>query len=83
MVRFCVLNFKSLNSKLSCLSGQSPKNGFYPYFFSPTPSASTQPEAVTMVAMFHAHLFKLNNAAAFKGAAGARACTTKTTTTKD
>jgi hypothetical protein len=36
-----------------------------------------------MIAMFHAHLFKLNNAAALKAAAGARACTTKTTTTKD
>jgi len=33
--------------------------------------------------MFHAHPFKLNNAAAFKVAAGARAGTTKTTTTKD
>jgi hypothetical protein len=36
-----------------------------------------------MIVMFHAHLFKLNSAAAFKAAAGARACTTKTTTTKD
>ena len=36
-----------------------------------------------MIAMFHAHLFKLNFVAAFKAAAGARACTTKTTTTKD
>jgi hypothetical protein len=36
-----------------------------------------------MIAMFHAHPFKLNNAAAFMGAALARACTTKTTTTKD
>ena len=36
-----------------------------------------------MDAMFHAHLFKLNPAAAFKAASGARACTTKTTTTKD
>ena len=36
-----------------------------------------------MVAMFLAHLFKLNLAAAFKAVAGARACTTKTTTTKD
>jgi hypothetical protein len=36
-----------------------------------------------MTAMFHAHLFKLNLVAAFKAAAGARACTTKTTTTKD
>jgi hypothetical protein len=36
-----------------------------------------------MVAMFHAHVFKLNSAAAFKAAADARACTTKTTTTKD
>jgi hypothetical protein len=49
----------------------------------PAPSASSQPEAVTMIAMFHAHLFKLNLVAAFKAAAGARACTTKTTTTKD
>jgi hypothetical protein len=36
-----------------------------------------------MVVMFHAYLFKLNLVAAFKAAAGARACTTKTTTTKD
>ena len=36
-----------------------------------------------MNAMFHAHLIKLNLAAAFKAVAGARACTTKTTTTKD
>ena len=49
----------------------------------PAPSASAQPEAVTIVAMFHAHLFKLNDAAAFKGAAGVRACTTKPPTTKD
>ncbi len=49
----------------------------------PAPSASTQPEAVTMVAMFHAHLFRLNLVAAFKAATGARACTSKTTTTKD
>jgi hypothetical protein len=36
-----------------------------------------------MVAMFHAHMFKLNPAAGLKAVAGARACTTKTTTTKD
>ena len=36
-----------------------------------------------MIAMFHDYPFYLNNAAAFKAAAGARACTTKTTTTKD
>jgi hypothetical protein len=36
-----------------------------------------------MAAMFHAHPFKLNNAAAFKAAADVRACTTKTTTIKD
>jgi hypothetical protein len=36
-----------------------------------------------MIAMFHAHLFRFNLVAAFKAAAGARACTTKTTTTKD
>jgi hypothetical protein len=33
--------------------------------------------------MFHVHTLYLNNAAAFKAASGARACTTKTTTTKD
>jgi hypothetical protein len=33
--------------------------------------------------MFHAHPFKLNNAASFMAAADARACTTKTTTIKD
>jgi hypothetical protein len=36
-----------------------------------------------MVAMFHDHPFFLNNSAALKAAAGVRACTTKTTTTKD
>jgi hypothetical protein len=36
-----------------------------------------------MIAMFHAHPFKLNPAAAFKAASVARAFTTKTTTTKD
>jgi hypothetical protein len=49
----------------------------------PAPSASAKPEAVTMTAMFHAHLFKLNLVAAFMAVAGARACTSKTTTTKD
>jgi hypothetical protein len=47
------------------------------------PSASAKPEAVTISAMFHAHPFYLNNAAAPKAAAGASACTIKTTTTKD
>jgi hypothetical protein len=83
MVRFYVLNIKTLISKLSCLIGQSPENGFYPPFFGPASSASAKPEAVTMIAMFHAHLFRFNLVAAFKAAAGARACTTKTTTTKD
>ena len=59
------------------------KSGPSPQFSGPAPSASTQPEAATMVAMFHAHPFNMNNAATFEAAADVRACTNKTTTTKD
>jgi hypothetical protein len=75
------LQVSSVNAKFFELSIALKR--VQPPFFGPAPSASAQPEAVTIVAMFHDHPFYLNNAAALKAAAGARACTTKTTTTKD
>jgi hypothetical protein len=75
------LQVSSVNAKFFELSIALKR--VQPAFFGPAPSSSSQPEAATMDAMFHAHLFKLNLVAALKAAAGARACTTKTTTTKD
>jgi len=54
-----------------------------PLFFQPHPVSQRSARGRYNIPMFHAHPFKLNNAAAFMGAALARACTTKTTTTKD